>query len=1234
MRSMTNTSNSSPKDYQDIEKLFQTTAESTRKILNCDRVIIYDGSSLPESRVIAESVAAEYPSVLGEFINDPFLADEYLEEYCYGKTLAIDNIYITSQDRLEALEKLEVKSLAISPIVVEGKLVAFLVAHQCVDFQPWNGSAIDFLTEKANIAGIALESIAKAENLENPTQFSTSATVKSDRNSILKAREKLLLKPSTSLYAAKPTSTSPISENFSNMNSQPSDRSNGNFQFTEQKTLLEVDRHKTFLEASNNISLETEPQGIFNTAVKEVRQLLECDRVVIYCLDEDNYGIVVAESVTAKWSKALGKMFDDPCLAVRYMEEYLNGRVRAISDIRDSKVTPCYREQLEELEVKANLVTPIISEGKLFGLLIAHQCSESRIWQESEISWVTEIASQVGLMLQYAELADEKQKEARQLSSEAENNWNKHFTDAIQYIRQSLNRDDILKASVKEVRRILNCDRVVVYSMDRDFRYGTVIAESVAAGCTRALNKEIDDPCFEPTYRDKYLNGRVRAWNNIYESGMTRCYIEQLEELEVKANLVAPIISEGKLFGLLVSHQCNDFRDWQQPEVRWTAQIATQVGFALDNAKLLFDARQLQHQLKNEAQLTKYFTDATRYIRESLQQEDILDVSVEEVRRVLDCDRVVVYSMNRDFRYGTVIAESVAPGWTRALNKKIDDPCFEPTYREKYLNGRVRAWNNIYESGMTKCYIEQLEKLEVKANLVTPIVSEGKLFGLLVAHQCSDFRDWQQPEIRWVAQIATQVGFALDNAELLVHAKQLKQQVDEEQQWTEYFTDATLQIRQSIKMGDILKTSVREVRRVLRCDRVLVYSMNSDDYGEIVAESVAPGWTRSQGKIIKDPCFEAKYFDKYRNGRVRAWNNIYEAGMTKCHIEQLEDLEIKANIVTPIINEGKLFGLLVASQCDNFREWQQTEIRWLTQIATQVAFALDNAKLLEELRSTQTDNQISHQQQEQTETLKHQLVEMLAENGDAYQTLSQEAMRQSETTIDVLHQIQKVADSFSSIASHVRQIQFQEQQNHISVQATQDSLELAVGNVSQIQHVVRGMETSLKNVSNSCQQLVDAVNSIKDISKQIVQQSMNMTRAVSRGEISERQNSLFDLSDNIFALMQQLFEASARVDPLFATIQTEVREKQITIDSEAQKLVAGIAELQAIRQKLERVIVLNSRMHEAIADISQSLENQTQSSVFAKESIQEVAVIAERISEQSIKITQSFNQLVSLVQKL
>ena len=1220
---MTQSPNLKTNNYQHLEEIVQLTVETTRKTLKCDRVIIYDVNELLKSKIIAESVDSQYASILGKTIIDPFLAGDYLELYCYGQAVAIDNIYATdiSKSKLEDLERFKIKSLLIAPISVDQELLAFLAAHQCSEFRAWNFETRKFLTEKANMTGFALSNIVKAQKSESSENKSIPLSPSSN-NEVLEA--------------AQQTVKSQKSDNSLTMDREKKGNSNGNAQHSEQQTKIQENKTKLFSDVNDRIADELGQENILNTTVNELRHLLECDRVVVYSLDENNYGVVIAESVADRWTKAKGRMMDDPCLAVRYIDEYRHGRVRAIDDIHNAKVTPCYLEQLEELEVKANLVAPIVSEDKLFGLLIAHQCSASRHWQEQEINWATEIAVQVGILLEDTKVLVATESEEQKLLAASENKWNEHFTDAIQYIRQSINKEDILKASVKEVRQVLECDRVVVYSLNQDFRYGTVLSESVAPGWTRALNKQISDPCFEPTYRDKYLNGRVRAWNNIYEAGMTQCYVEQLEELEVKANLVAPIINEGKLFGLLVAHQCSDFRTWQQPEVRWVAQIATQVGFALDNAKLLADAKQLQHQLENEAQLTKYYTDATRYIRESLQEEDILEISVEEVRRVLNCDRVVIYSMNSD-NHGMIVAESVAPGWTRAQGKIIKDPCFESKYLDKYRNGRVRAWSNIYEAGMTKCYIEQLEDLEVKANLVTPVVNEGKLFGLLVAHQCSDFRNWQQPEIRWVTQIATQVAFALDNAKLLVKAKHLQQQVEDERKWTEYFTDAIQHIRESLKIEDILKTSVKEVRRVLECDRVVVYSLNQNlRYGSVLSESVAPGWTRALGKKIEDPCFEPTYRDKYRNGRVRAWDNIYEAGMTKCHIEQLEDLEVKANLVTPIINEGELFGLLVAHQCSDFREWQQAEIRWIAQIATQVGFALDNAKLLEQLQeTTQTNSQISHQQYKQTETLKNQVVEILADNGDAYQTLSQEAMRQSETTINVLHQIQKVADSFNGIALNVQQVKFQEQQNELAVHDTQASLDRAVDSISNIQRKVQGVAVGFDNLSNSSGKLAETVNTIRDLSKQIVQQSMSITRAVNRSQIeASGQNSVMDLSDTIFSLMQQLYEASARVEPLFANIQTEIREKTITLDSGTQQLINGVGEFQAVRQKLDRVVTLHNKINSLIENISRSVENQTQSSTFAKDSVQEVASIAERISAHSMTITQSFNQLVVLVQKL
>ena len=979
---------------------------------------------------------------------------------------------------------------------------------------------------------------------------------------------------------------------------------------------------QSFLDLSEQLYQSLNQEEILNTTVEEVRHGLNCDRVVVYSLNEERYGVVVAESVGQGWTQALGRTIEDPCFEARYLEKYRSGRVRALDNITEAGMTQCYIDQLETLEVKANLVAPILNQGKLFGLLVAHQCAAPRTWQPDEINWAKQVAVQVGLALGHFQLIAERNHLQQQAEIEAQ--WTQFFTDAVQYIRQSLREEDILKATVKEARRVLNCDRVVVYSLNGD-SYGAVTAESVAPGWTRALGKIIDDPCFAAKYLEKYRNGRVRAWENIYEAGMTQCYIEQLETLEVKANLVAPILNEDKILGLLVAHQCSETRAWQQYEIRWLAQLATQVGFAIDNAKLLHNSTSLQKQTDSSTQWMQLLKEFTQYLRQYSHQEEILEATVEEARRVLNCDRVVVYSLNRDY-YGEVIAESVAPGWTRALGMTIEDPCFEVRYMEKYRNGRVKALDNLDEAGMTPCYLDQLKRLEVKANLVTPILREDKIFGLLVAHQCSAPHHWQHEEIEFLSQLAIQVGLGIERASFIAERKQLHQQAEQEVQWTQYFTKAVQHIRQSLKQEDVLDVAVEEVRRVLNCDRVVVYSLNGERYGVVIAESVSPGWTRALGLTINDPCFEARYLEKYRDGRVRALDNIYEAEMTQCYIEQLEQLDVKANLVTPILNEGKLFGLLVAHQCSAPRGWQQYEIRWVTQIATQVGFALDNAHLLQQLQSSTGDRSRQHQQ---TEALKQQLVEILSNNTTVYQTLSQEALRQSETAITVLHQIQELSDAVRNQVANVQQVKLQKQQNTLKVRLVQETLNRFLNNVAAIGD---SEDTSFNTRLQNAPKLLAVVNLIKDLGKQIAQHSMSMTMSFTQSGV-ERE-SVVEHTNTILSAMQQLYEASAQIEPLLLAMERESGEGAAAKNSSLQQIVRRTELIVDSQQELEKIVTVNANTSELVDKIVRTSENQIQVSAFTKQSVQEVASLANRISSHSLAIAESFNQLIELAQKL
>lgn len=520
------------------------------------------------------------------------------------------------------------------------------------------------------------------------------------------------------------------------------------------------------------------------------------------------------------------------------------------------------------------------------------------------------------------------------------------FQEFIQYFSQPLDISEILEATVEETQKILECDRVIIYSLSQN-NYGKIIAEAVTPGKPRAKGQILADPTFELKKITTEDSKDFWAFEDINFAKLPSPYITQLEQLGVKANLVVPIGYNQKFFAILAAHHCTYPYHWQVEEQQFLSELATRVGFALNNARILADATKTLRQTKTEEYWTQLSNETIKHLGQSSTEEDILNIAVEKVRQAIKADRVVIYSLDRD-NLGSVVAESVASGWSRTLGITIEDPCFASRYIQAYSEGRVKAIDNLQEAKLSECYLEQLEQLEVKANLVAPIIDNERIFGLLILHQCSAPRTWQEHEIKWVTQIAKGVGLAIGNAKLLKDKQNLLKQLETEAEWTKLYSDTVEYILESLQEKDILQVTVEQVRQVLKCDRVLVYSLDPESYGMAIEESVAAGWTRAIGQIFDDPCFAIEYIKKYSNGRVQATDNIYEAKLSECYIAQLERLEVKANLVTPILYKQKLFGLLIAHQCSAPRSWQPQEIRWLAQVAKQVGSALSNAKILQQ----------------------------------------------------------------------------------------------------------------------------------------------------------------------------------------------------------------------------------------------------------------------------------------------
>jgi PAS domain S-box-containing protein len=159
-------------------------------------------------------------------------------------------------------------------------------------------------------------------------------------------------------------------------------------------------------------------------------------------------------------------------------------------------------------------------------------------------------------------------------------------------------------------------------------------------------------------------------------------------------------------------------------------------------------------------------------------------------------------------------------------------------------------------------------------------------------------------------------------------------------------------IRQSLKLEEILGTTVSEVRQFLQTERVFIYRFQPDWSGYVAVESVADGWPSILGTKIKDSFFiEASCRELYKHGRIQATEDIYTAGFSKCHVDLLSRLQVRANLVVPIVEGEQLWGLLVANHCSSPRHWEQLDIDLLCALATQVAIAIQQSTLFEQVQA-------------------------------------------------------------------------------------------------------------------------------------------------------------------------------------------------------------------------------------------------------------------------------------------
>ncbi len=743
-----------------------------------------------------------------------------------------------------------------------------------------------------------------------------------------------------------------------------------------------IERERVAAQICQLIHQPLDLDSILQTTVTEVRQFLHTDRVLIFRLEPDGNGTVVAESVGAEWRSLLASTISDPCLAENYrrfsnpdllsdatactndyVRRYRQAAVTAIPDVHASDIDRCHRELLTQFQVRANLVVPVLHDGHFWGLLIAHHCTAPRSWQLLEIDLLRELAMQVGIALRQAELYQQSQTELAE--------------------RQQV--EVALRESEARLRSALMASRMGTW--DWDIPTGHVQWSDNLATMF-GLEPGAFDGSFAMFADRLHPDDYDRVWTAINRA------IETGEDYSIEFRVVYPsgqirwALSQGKVFydqdGQPVRMAGNDIditdrkraeHALQESEARfrqlaenidavfWIKEAMTGCIAYVSPAYERLWGLNPQALYENPQVWVNYIhPDDRAAIKQAFQAKAALGLFDEEYRIVLPDGRVRwvhdrCFPLYDDcatlYRFAgiaeditdrkqaeqmlalqAVITRNMAEG---VCLIRADDTTFvyaNPKFEQMFgysageLNGqRVAAVNYATASATTEDIAQSIRSAVLERGEATYEVQNVKKDGtpFWCSATCSVF---QHPEYGDVLVAVHQDITERKHAEAALHQQTRLEQL----RWT-----ITQAIRQSLDLNVILDTAVAQMQQTLQVNRVAVYRFYPDLHGDFVRV-----WENASSDDIQD--------DRFPDDEAMAIANIYAAGVKPYHIEPLTMSPVKARAVIPVFSGEHLWGLLAIYQHAAASDWQAWDMALLQQIASQLSIAIHQSELYSQLQ--------------------------------------------------------------------------------------------------------------------------------------------------------------------------------------------------------------------------------------------------------------------------------------------
>jgi GAF domain-containing protein len=613
--------------------------------------------------------------------------------------------------------------------------------------------------------------------------------------------------------------------------------------------------------------------------------------------------------------------------------------------------------------VRTILEVPMLKDDDLVGAIVIYR-AEVRRFDDREIALLNDFAAQAVIAIENARLLTETREALEQQTAMA---------DVLRLIsRSTFNLQPVLDTLIETAARLCNADAGSVWRKDGDV-LRAIGVYGFSDDNTRLIREARVTPSRATVAARTVLEGRPVHIADVRQNPE----YTRISRADLRAMLGVPLMRQGIVIGAFSLHRM-EARPFTDKQIELVTTFAAQAVIVIENARLLNELRQ------RTTDLTERTADLTEVLEQQTATSEVLQIISTSPG---DLEPVFASMLEKavricDAKFGRweneaahlVVTHNAPPAFAEARRRSLNPA------NPKTSFGRMvatKAVVHVADAAAEPGYVELRDPAAVAAvelggqrtALYVPMLKEGELIGALSLSR-QEVRPFIDKQIELVQNFAAQAVIAIENARLL---NELRQRTGDLSEALEQQT-ATSQVLQVISTspGDLEPVFTTMLEKAVRiCDASFgnIFRWDGKFLNHIAAHNTPVAFLelRRHQRISFSP--------EDPVGRMVANKNVVhtaDLAEERGYVERsnpgivaaVELGGVRTHVVVPMLKDDELIGTFHLSR-QEVRPFTDKQIELVTNFAAQAVIAIENTRLLKELRERTEEVEKLNQQLEQ-----------------------------------------------------------------------------------------------------------------------------------------------------------------------------------------------------------------------------------------------------------------------------